>query len=108
MHQGDFLLAVNGHELQAPADPYSVFVGLDDQPVTLTVSNGPNGARRDVTVKPIKNELSLREQDWIDHNREIVDRLSGGKIAYIYMSDMEALGMEQFIRQFYPQLDKRR
>ncbi|HEY5048701.1 MAG TPA: PDZ domain-containing protein [Rhizomicrobium sp.] len=106
VHQGDVLLAVNGHELKAPADPYSAFVGTDDQPVTLTVASGANGARRDVTVKPIKNELSVREKDWIDHNRQIVDSLSGGKIAYVYMSDMEALGMEQFVRQFYPQLDK--
>ncbi len=106
VHQGDFLLAVNGHELKAPMDPYSLFVGVDDQPVTLTVSNGPSGPRRDVTVKPIKNELSVREQDWIDSNRAIVDRLSGGRIGYVYMSDMEALGMQQFIRQFYPQMDK--
>jgi tricorn protease len=54
----------------------------------------------------VVNELSLREQAWIDHNRAVVDRLSGGKIGYIYMSDMEALGMQQFIRQFYPQQDK--
>jgi tricorn protease len=106
VHQGDVLLAVNGRELKAPTEPYSLFVGLDDQPVTLTVSTGANGARRDVTVKPIKNELSVREQDWIDGNRAIVDKLSGGRIGYVYMSDMEALGMQQFIRQFYPQMDK--
>jgi tricorn protease len=106
VHQGDVLLAVNGQQLTAPTDPYSLFAGLDDQPVTLTVAEGANGKSRDVTVNPIKNELSLREKDWIDHNRQIVDQLSGGKIAYIYMSDMESLGMEQFIRQFYPQLDK--
>jgi tricorn protease len=106
VHQGDFLLAVNGQELKAPADPYSAFVGLDDQPVALTVSGSANGPRRSVTVNPLKNELSVREKDWIDHNRQIVDKMSGGKIAYIYMSDMEAVGMQQFIRQFYPQLDK--
>ncbi|MGD0189234.1 MAG: PDZ domain-containing protein [Rhizomicrobium sp.] len=106
VHQGDYLLAVNGQELKAPADPYSLFVGLDDQPVTLTVSTGASGARRTITIKPLKDELSVREKNWIDTNRAIVDRLSGGKIAYIYMSDMESLGMEQFIRQFYPQLDK--
>jgi tricorn protease len=81
-------------------------VGLDDQPVTLTVAGGAGGKPHDVTVKPIKNELSVREKDWIDHNRAIVDKLSGGRIAYIYMSDMEALGMEQFTRDFYPQMDK--
>ncbi|HEY3637140.1 MAG TPA: S41 family peptidase [Rhizomicrobium sp.] len=106
VHQGDILLAVNGHDLKAPTDPYSLFVGLDDQPVTLTIAGAGGGKSHDVIVKPIKNELSLREKDWIDHNRAIVDRLSGGRIAYIYMSDMETLGMEQFIRDFYPQMDK--
>ncbi len=107
VRQGDYLLAVNGRELIAPADPYSLFVGLDDQPVTLTVAASPTANRREMTVRPLVNELSVRGKDWIDHNRETVDRLSGGRIGYVYMSDMEALGMEQFIRQFYPQLDRR-
>jgi tricorn protease len=104
--EGSYLLAVNGQELKSPADPDSLLVGLDDQPIVLTVADSPNGKRRDVTVKAVGNELSLREKDWIDHNRGVVDKLSGGKIGYIYLSDMSALGMEQFIRQFYPQLDK--
>ncbi len=106
VHQGDYLLAVNGQELRAPSDPDSLFVGIDDQPVVLTVSDKPNGKRRDVTVQPIKIELSVREKAWIDHNRAMVDRLSGGKIGYVYMSDMDSLGMEQFVRQFYPQIHK--
>jgi tricorn protease len=106
VREGQYLLAVNGQELKAPTDPDSLLVGLDDQPVVLSVADAPNGKRHDVTVKPIKNELSLRERDWTDHNRSVVDKLSGGKIGYIYLSDMSALGMEQFIRQFYPQLDK--
>ncbi len=106
VHEGDYLIAVNGHQLKAPTNPYSLFVGLDDQPVVLTVADSPNGKRREVTVNPVKSEMSLREKAWIDHNRKLVDKLSGGKIGYIYMSDMEALGMDQFIRQFYSQLDK--
>ncbi len=106
IHQGDLLLAVNGRDLNTSVDPYSMFVGLDDQPVTLTVADAGGGHHHDVMVKPIKNELSIREKDWIDQNRAIVDKMSGGKIAYIYLSDMEALGTEQFIRQFYPQMDK--
>jgi tricorn protease len=103
---GEFLLAVDGQELKAPTDPYSLLVGKQDATVRLTVADGPNGKRRDVTVQPVKNELSLREQGWIDHNRDVVDKASGGKVAYIYLSDMGGLGMEQFIRQFYAQLDK--
>ncbi len=106
VHPGDYLLAVNGHELEAPANPYSLFAGLGNQPLTLTVASSPRGARREVTVQPIANELAIRQKAWIDRNRETVDRLSAGKIGYVYMADMEALGMEQFVRQFFPQLDK--
>jgi len=103
---GEYLLAVDGQELKAPADPFSLLVGKQDSTLRLTVADGPNGKRRDVTVQPVKNELPLREQAWIDHNREVVDKASGGKVAYIYLSDMSGLGMEQFIRQFYAQLDR--
>jgi tricorn protease len=106
IRQGNYLLAVDGHELNAPADPYSLFVGKDEGTVRLAVADTPDGKRREVVVEPLKKELPLREQGWIDHNRETVDRLSGGKIGYIYLSDMEALGMQQFARQFYNQIDK--
>ena len=68
----------------------------------------PNGARSRHSFGAAGEaiELSLREQAWIDHNREAVDKASGGRIAYIYLSDMGGLGMEQFFRQFYGQLDK--
>jgi tricorn protease len=106
VHAGEYLLAVDGQELKAPTDPYSLLVGKQDFTIRLTVSDAPNGKRRDVTVQPVKNELALREQAWVDHNREMVDKASGGKVAYIYLSDMSGLGMDQFIRQFYSQMDK--
>jgi tricorn protease len=106
IHAGQYLLAIDGVELKDPADPYSLLVGKQDGTVKLTIADSPNGTRRDVVVQPVKSELPLREQAWIDHNREVVDKASGGRIAYIYLSDMDSLGMEQFIRQFYGQLDK--
>jgi tricorn protease len=106
LHAGQFLLAIDGVELKMPADPYSLLVGKQDQTIKLTVADTANGARRDVVVLPVHSELPLREQAWIDHNRELVDKASGGRIAYVYLSDMESLGMEQFIRQFYGQMDK--
>ncbi|HXY40200.1 MAG TPA: S41 family peptidase [Vicinamibacteria bacterium] len=103
---GQYLLAIDGKELQAPTDPGSLLVGKQDRTVKLTLADSPGGARREVVVQPVKNELSLREQAWIDHNRQAVDAASGGRVGYIYLSDMSGLGMQQFIRQFYPQLDK--
>jgi len=103
--QGDFLLAVDGQELKAPADPFSLFVGKQGT-VKLSVADAPSGKRREVVVEPVKDEMGLRLQARIEHNRAMVDRLSGGRIGYVYLSDMEALGMNQFARQFYNQIDK--
>ncbi|MGH8312164.1 MAG: S41 family peptidase [Gammaproteobacteria bacterium] len=104
---GDYLLAVNGRELKAPTNPYSLFVDTANQDVWLTVADNSAGAnQRQVLVKTISDELDIRLKAWIDHNREAVNQLSDGKIGYIYMSDMGAQGMNQFIRQFYPQLTK--
>ncbi|MBE0651082.1 MAG: PD40 domain-containing protein [Bacteroidales bacterium] len=104
---GDYLLAVNGHELKAPMNPYSLFVNTVGQQTTLTVADSPDGkGKHDIVVKPIDNSLNLRLNAWITHNRDYVNKKSDGKIGYIYLSDMEALGMDQFIHQFYPQISK--
>ena len=100
------MLAVDSHELKAPTDPYTLFLNKASGTVRLTIADSPEGKTRDVIVKPMANELKVRLKAWIDHNRDVIDKASGGKIGYIYMSDMEGLGMEQFIQQFYPQIRK--
>lgn len=104
---GDYLLAVNGNELRAPADPDSLLQLADaDTTVDLTIADSPAGAPRHIVVTPVDKEISLREAAWIAHNRAVVDKLSGGRVGYVYMSDMEQLGLQQFVRQFYAQLNK--
>ncbi len=104
---GNYLLAVNGTDLKAPTDPDSLLQLADaDTTVDLTIADSPSGAPRHIVVTPVEKELSLREAAWIAHNRAVVDKLSGGRVGYVYMSDMEQLGLQQFVRQFYAQLDK--
>jgi tricorn protease len=104
---GDYLLAVNGVELRAPTDPDSLLQTADAATtVDLTIADTPAGVRRHAVVRPVENELGLREAAWIGHNRSVVDRLSGGRVGYVYMSDMGQLGLQQFVRQFYAQLGK--
>jgi tricorn protease len=104
---GNYLLAVNGTDLRAPTDPDSLLQLADaDTTVDLTIADTPSGAPRHIVVTPVEKEISLRESAWITHNRAVVDKLSGGRVGYVYMSDMEQLGLQQFVRQFYAQLDK--
>ncbi len=103
--QGDYLLAVNGIELKAPTNPYSALVNVSS-PLTLTISSTPDGPWRTIAVKPLWSEFSVRQHDWMEGNRKEVDRLSNGKIGYVYLADFDELGTLQFLRQYYAQTDK--
>lgn len=103
--QGDYLLAVDGRELLAPDDPDSILAGHMAE-VTLTVASSPSGARRDIKVKPLGDDTDVRRHDWIEGKRREVDRLSQGKLGYIFVADFNAEGSRDFVRQFYPQRDK--
>ena len=106
-HVGDYVLAINGENVTADRDIYSYFRGKADATVNLTLNSSPNlqGART-VQFKPITNESDLIYLDWIDGNRRRVDQMSNGRVGYIHIPDMGAAGIREFIKWYYPQLDK--
>jgi len=107
--EGDFIHAVNGLMLSAERDPYAAFEGLAGKTVSLRVSSGGKTAEtRNVTVKCLaaNEEFALRNLEWIENNRRTVDKLSGGKLGYIYMSNTAGQGQSELVRMFYGQLDK--
>jgi tricorn protease len=104
---GDYLLAVNGRPLKSPASPYEMFVGTVGQNVTLTVNSSPTetGARN-VVVRPIGSEYTLRELDWIVTNRHKVDAATNGRVGYVYIPNMGDEGLNEFVKQYFPQIRK--
>jgi tricorn protease len=104
---GEYLLAVNGREVRAPADVYSFFEETAGKQVVLKVGGKPDGAgSREVTVVPVDDETSLRNYAWIEDNRRKVDELTGGRVAYIYLPDTYAGGFTNFNRYFFAQVGK--
>jgi tricorn protease len=104
---GEYLLAVNGRELTASDDVYSFFQETAGKQTVLRVGPNPSDSgSREVTVVPVPTEFPLRNLDWIEDNRRLVDRLSGGKLAYVYLPDTEAEGYTNFNRYFFSQVGK--
>jgi len=107
IHEGIYLLAVNGRELHATDNLYSFFDGTAGRQSVLRVGSKADGSDgRDVTVVPVDSERGLRNLDWIEENRRKVDKLSGGKIAYVYMPNTGGAGYTNFNRYFYAQIDR--
>lgn len=107
VHVGDYILAINGRELTAQENPYQLLQIAPGQPVELRVNatTSEQGARN-VLVKPLATEDHLKYYAWVEHNRRYVDEKSGGKIGYIYIPDMGADGIREFIKWYYPQIRK--
>ncbi|MFH0760348.1 MAG: PDZ domain-containing protein [Bacteroidota bacterium] len=106
---GDYILAVNGVDLDPKLDPYAPFEGLAGKTVALTISKtGKMDDSRKIIVKCLTpmEESTLRYLEWIENNRKMVDKLSGGRLGYIYMSNTSSQGQLELVKMFYGQLEK--
>jgi tricorn protease len=105
---GDYILAINGIELKAPDNIYRLLDGTANRQTSLTVNSSPvmEGARN-VTVVPVTNEQGLRTRAWVESNRRLVEKLSDGQLAYVYLPNTGQPGYSSFNRYYFSQQDKK-
>jgi tricorn protease len=104
---GDYILAVNGVEVDAREDLHARLVGTVGAQTTLTVARDAAGKdRRNVVVEPIASERDLRLWDWIEARHARVQAASGGRVGYVYLPNTTTEGYRYFNRMFYAQVDK--
>ncbi|MEW5901449.1 MAG: PDZ domain-containing protein [Acidobacteriota bacterium] len=104
---GEYLLAVTGKEVTAAEEIYKFFEATAGRQVTIKVGPNPDGKdAREVTVVPVDSEAGLRHLAWIEDNRRKVDKLSGGRLAYVYLPDTAQGGFTNFNRYYFAQIGK--
>jgi tricorn protease len=105
---GDYVLAINGVELKAPDNIYRLLDGTANRQTSLTVNDKPSmdGARH-VTVVPVANEQGLRTRAWVESNLRLVEKLSNGQLAYVYLPNTGQPGYTSFNRYYFSQQDKK-
>jgi tricorn protease len=107
IQEGEYLLAVNGRELRGTDEIFELFEGTADKSTVLKVGPSADGkGARNVTVVPIETEAALRNRAWIEGNLHKVDKLSGGKLAYVYLPDTGFGGYTSFNRYFFAQVGR--
>lgn len=105
--EGDYLIAINGVTISPPTVPGELLEGFANRQVTLTVNSKPTAeGSHNITVLTVGNESALRSRAWVEDNRRLVDKLSGGKLAYIWLPNTSTAGYTYFNRYFFGQQDK--
>jgi len=104
---GDYLLAINGTPVNLSMNPYELLENTVGKTVEITVNSIPDAAgARTSTIKPIGSELELLNLTWVNERRAMVDKLSGGKIGYIYVPNTSADGNRELFRGMYAYNEK--
>jgi tricorn protease len=105
--EGDYVLEVNGRPLAPPTNLYSLFEDTAGHQTLIRVGKNPSGeGSRVITVIPVPSEDGLRTRAWVEDNRRLVDKLSGGKLAYVWLPNTTGPGYTYFTRYYYAQQDK--
>jgi len=106
--EGDFILAVDGKSLKQVDDIYELLVFKADKEVLLTVNNKPEEKNsRQVLVIPLRKESDLYYYNWVQNNIKKVSAATNDQVGYIHIPDMVTDGLNEFVKYFYPQLNKK-
>ncbi|MEP6467161.1 MAG: PDZ domain-containing protein, partial [Parafilimonas sp.] len=108
IHEGEYILAVNGVPLTTAQEPYAAFQGLAKRTVELTYNSTPSFTNaKTAIVQTMDNEYRLRNLAWIEDMRNKVDSETNGEVGYIYVPSTGIDGQSELIRQFNAQWDKK-
>ena len=99
---GHIIEKIDGVEITPKTNPYPLLNRKAGKPVLLSLLDPANNTRWEETVKPVSNgeEDELLYQRWIKSRRELVEKLSNGKIGYAHIRSMG----DSAFREFYSEV----
>ncbi|MBD2700963.1 PD40 domain-containing protein [Spirosoma sp. BT702] len=100
---GDYLLAVDGKTIDASTNLEELLSNKINHRVSLAIASAPTATPRDVNVLPVNSatEKGLLYKQWVQQQRDYVNKASGGRLGYVHMFDMSA----ESLNQLYIDLD---
>ncbi len=108
INQGDYILEINGKSTKNVADIYEMLVGKAGKKIEISTNSKPDmsGAKKNIIV-PIADESGLYYYNWVMENTKKVNDATDGQVGYIHIPDMGPGGLNEFVKHFYPQLNKK-
>ncbi|MDE2127581.1 MAG: PD40 domain-containing protein [Armatimonadetes bacterium] len=101
---GDYVMQINGVGVSFNEKYFLTLQDEAGKPVKLLVNNTPDiKDGRTVTVKPVSaaDIGNLEYQARVKRNRAIVDKASGGRLAYMHIRGMDPPSLQQFDRDLW-------
>ncbi|HEX8090972.1 MAG TPA: S41 family peptidase, partial [Blastocatellia bacterium] len=99
---GDYLISINGKPVKAGDNYWEMLNRRLNRKVEVTFNNKPSeeGAWR-ARVEPVSMTAysQLRYERWVKQRREIVDKLSNGRVGYVHIQAMNQPSLRRFEKE---------
>ncbi len=102
LQPGERVMAIDGQQLTPTTNVWQLLEGKVGERVELLIRQ-PDGKERGVALRPISlsEYNTARYRDWVQRNRQYVERKSGGKLGYVHIQAMGEVSLREFIRDLY-------
>ena len=94
---GDYVLAIDGQAPRVGDNYWKIFNHTLNEYVTLQVNSKPGkeGAR-EVRIKTVDSLRNIKYEEWVKKNRDYVEKLTHGEIAYVHIRSMNRPSLQKF------------
>lgn len=94
---GDYLVGVDDTKITATTNLDQLLENQINRRISLMLAATPDGTPREVTIRPVNltTEKGLLYKQWVQQQRQYVDKVSGGRLGYVHMYDMSAESLAQ-------------
>jgi tricorn protease len=108
---GEYLVAIDRKPVNSVENYLELLNNKADKLVLVSVNSTPSlDGARELIVKAMRSEGQLRYWDWVQGRRDYIREKAGDladDIGYVHLSDMGSEGMEEWMREYYPQSQKK-
>lgn len=106
---GCIIEKIDGTEIKTGMDYFPLLDGKIGKPVRLTI-RPKSGRSFDVTTKGMSMNAvdDLLYKRWVDRNRQLVDSLSGGRLAYVHVRAMNSESFRTVYRELLSDKNRNR
>jgi tricorn protease len=94
---GDYVLSIDGRDLKAGDDYWKILSQTENEYVPVKVSKTADGANaRTFRIATVTNLTNIKYEEWVENNRDSVEKATNGQIAYVHIRAMDQPSLERF------------
>jgi len=106
VRSGEALVEIDGRAVDAVTGPWPLLVGTAGKPIELRLRAVGSDDERTIVAVPVADEMPLRYHDWVAGRRAAVHGATDGRVGYLHVPDMMALGWAQLHRDLHIEMSR--